>query len=106
MRLDAVASKTILNSRYTHYVELVKEAQAGEHLRLTQSQKTEHSTKHVKSKKGGKAVHVVKLNPELRQANRKENRQSLKKLEQQIQQFQRLEEGLDYDESPLNDEEF
>jgi ribosome biogenesis GTPase / thiamine phosphate phosphatase len=103
---DAVARKTILNSRYTHYVELVKEAQAGEHLRLAQSQKTEHATKQVKSKKGGKAVHVVKLNPELRQANRKENRQSLKKLEQQIQQFQRLEEGLDYDESPLNDEEF
>jgi ribosome biogenesis GTPase len=103
---NAVDEGHLLKSRYEHYVDLVKEALAGEHLRLAQSQKTESATKQGKSKKGGKAVNVVKLNPELRDANRKENRQALKKLEQHILHHQRLEDGLDYDEDTLNDEDF
>jgi ribosome biogenesis GTPase len=103
---NAVEEGRLLKSRYEHYVDLVKEALAGEHLRLAQSQKTESATKQGKSKKGGKAVNVVKLNPELRDANRKENRQALKKLEQHILHHQRLEDGLDYDEDTLNDEDF
>jgi ribosome biogenesis GTPase len=103
---NAVDEGHLLKSRYEHYVDLVKEALAGEHLRLAQSQKTESATKQGKSKKGGKAVNVVKLNPELRDANRKENRQALKKLEQHILHQQRLEDGLDYDEDTLNDEDF
>jgi ribosome biogenesis GTPase len=103
---NAVDEGHLLKSRYEHYVDLVKEALAGEHLRLAQSQKTESATKQGKSKKSGKAVSVVKLNPELRDANRKENRQALKKLEQHILHQQRLEDGLDYDEDTLNDEDF
>ncbi len=103
---NAVETEGILKSRYEHYVDLVKEALAGEHLRLAQSQKTESATKQGKSKKGGKAVNVVKLNPELRDANRKENRQVLKKLEQHIQYQQRFEEAIDDNEDAFNDEDF
>ena len=103
---NAVETEGILKSRYEHYVDLVKEALAGEHSRLAQSQKTESATKQGKSKKGGKAVNVVKLNPELRDANRKENRQVLKKLEQHIQYQQRFEEAIDDNEDAFVDEDF
>ena len=87
----SVEAGRILKSRYDHYVDLVKEAQAGEQLRLAQSQKE---------------VNVVKLNPEWRDANRKENRQVLKKLEQHIQYQQRFEEAIEDDEEAFNDEDF
>ena len=51
-------------------------------------------------------MNVVKLNPELRDANRKENRQVLKKLEQHIQYQQRFEEAIDDNEDAFDDEDF
>lgn len=87
--LHALESGHLQSSRYQHYREMVSEAKAGEENRFLQSQKQESTTKLGKSKKGGKPIHVVKLDAEQRQENRKASRQHLKQIEQQIQQQQR-----------------
>jgi ribosome biogenesis GTPase / thiamine phosphate phosphatase len=94
-----VDAGTLLLSRYTHYTEILEEALAGETTQQAMSHKREMGSVKTSSKKGKKAVSVVRLNPELRDKNRKQNKQDLKQLEQYIQQQQRLDDdGLDEDD--------
>ena len=92
----AVETGTFLQARYQHYTEMLEESQTAYQDSLVQSKKQEEKTKQSKLKKGGKSVQIVKLNPELRESNRKQNKQVLKQLEQDLTRKQR-HHGFDLD---------
>jgi len=99
----AVEEGTLLDSRHVHYVEIMLEAKEGEDTALAMSNKKETGGTKRGNQKGRKSVSVVRLNPELRDKNRKTSKQDLKQLEQYIHQQQRLEQdGLDDDDEFLD----
>ena len=95
----AVETGAFLKTRYQHYKKMLEESLEAYQERLAQSKKQEEKTKQSKLKKGGKSVQIVKLNPELRESNRKQNKQALKQLEQDLTRKQR-HHGFD-----LNDDD-
>jgi ribosome biogenesis GTPase len=100
----AVESERFLATRYRHYIEMVEESLKAYEESLLQSKKQEDMTKQSKIKKGGKSVQVVKLNPELRDQNRKQQKQALKQLEQDLKRKQRHHTTeIDYEDSALDD---
>jgi ribosome biogenesis GTPase / thiamine phosphate phosphatase len=99
----AVEAGTLSQHRYESYLEVVREAKAGFDATLEQQQKHEAVRKHSKHSKGGKAIEVVRLNPELRDSNRRGRKQELKQLQQYIHQQQRVLDGADYDDETLDD---
>jgi ribosome biogenesis GTPase / thiamine phosphate phosphatase len=95
----------IRKSRYESYLEMLEEAKKGYELRLMQQQKQETILKTSKQGKGGKAVSIVKLAPDLRDANRRSKRQELKRLQEHVHQQQRLNQNSAYDDAFLDDAE-
>jgi ribosome biogenesis GTPase len=100
----AVEAGTLSAHRYESYLEVVREAKAGYDAKLAQQQKQDTAKKFSKHGKGGKAIEVVRLNPELRDSNRRGKKQELKQLQQYIHQQQRVLDGADYDDETLDDE--
>jgi ribosome biogenesis GTPase / thiamine phosphate phosphatase len=100
---QAVEAGHLTMHRYESYLEVVAEAKAGYEAKLEQQQKQEAVRKQSKHGKGGKAIEIVRLNPELRDANRRGKKQELKQLQQYIHQQQRVLEGVDYDDEHLDE---
>ena len=97
--ITAVAQGLVSNSRHLHYTELLQEVTETFELVSKQSHKQEiGGVKQGNRKQGGKTSAVVRLDPKLREANRKQYNQQLNQLHQTLEtasQEDRIDEETD-----------
>jgi ribosome biogenesis GTPase / thiamine phosphate phosphatase len=97
--VKAVADGYLSKGRHQQYVDLLKEVTEAYEVTSKQSHKQEvGGVKQGNRKQGGKASAVVRLDPKLREANRKHYNQQLNQLHQTLEVASQEEDAFDDDD--------